>query len=266
MRIVDAHVHLWDRTRHRLSWFREGSGLAPIVTAADLEAEAVVDAAIAVQAADTMAEATWLTAQATQSRMVPRIVLQYSPVPGWWAGGSTPALDPLVAGLRAAIPQYAADLSDVAGLDAMADGLVRTDRILEFLIRPEQLTGVAAFADRHPGLRIVLCHLGLGNAASTTRWRSDLLDVAGRSNVHAKLSGVVGARTDRELREISDTALDAFGPHRLMFGSDWPMSARHLPHGAVIAATALMLSGLGPDDADAVWHGTADRVYALGAS
>ncbi|MGF6822033.1 L-fuconolactonase [Microbacterium sp. ZKA21] len=266
MRIVDAHIHLWDRTRHPLTWFRDDMGLAPRVTAADFEAEAAVDAAIAVQAADTLDEAAWLAAQAARSRMLSRIVLQYSAAQGVWAGASAPALGPSVAGLRAAIPQCAADLSDVAGLDALADGLTRTDRILEFLIRPEQLAGVAVFADRHPELRIVLCHLGLGNSAPTAPWRSDLLELAQRGNVHAKISGVVGTRTDRERRVIADAALEAFGPERLMFGSDWPMSARHLSHAEAVAATARMLSGLGPDDAAAVWHGTADRVYALGSS
>ena len=266
MRIVDAHVHLWDRTRHPLSWFRDDMGLAPRVTAADLEAEAAVEAAIAVQAADTLDEAAWLSAQAARSRMLSRIVLQYTPSPGEWAGGSAAALSRSVAGLRAAIPQYAPDLSDVAGLDALADGLTRTDRVLEFLIRAEQLAGVAAFADRHPELRVVLCHLGLGNSDPTALWRSDLIELARRDNVHAKLSGVVGARSDRERREISDAAIEAFGPDRLMFGSDWPMSARDVPHAGVVAATARMLSGLSPDDASAVWHGTADRVYALGSS
>ncbi|WP_406248625.1 amidohydrolase family protein [Microbacterium sp. M] len=266
MRIVDSHVHLWDRTRHPLSWFRDDMGLAPRVTAADFAAEAAVDAVVAVQAADTLDEATWLAAQAARSRMPSRIVLQYSAAPGEWAGRSAAVLSPSVAGLRAAIPQCAADLSDVAGLDALADGLTRTDRVLEFLIRPEQLAGVAAFADRHPELRIVLCHLGLGNSTPTAPWRSDLIEIALRGNVHTKLSGVVTARTDRERREISDAAVEAFGPDRMMFGSDWPMSARHLSHAEVVAATARMLTGLGPDEAAAVWHGTADRVYALGAS
>ncbi|UYO97446.1 amidohydrolase family protein [Microbacterium sp. M28] len=266
MRIVDAHIHLWDRTRHPLSWFRDDMGLAPRVTAADLEAEAAVDAAIAVQAADTLEEAAWLTEQAARSPMLSRIVLQYSPAPGAWAGVAARALGPEVAGLRAAIPQHAADLSDVVELDALADGLARTDRVLEFLIRPDQLPGVAALADRHPDLTVVLCHLGLGAGDPTPGWRADLVDVARRSTVHAKLSGVVGARTDHELQEISDAALAAFGPHRLMFGSDWPMSARNLHHSDVVSATARMLSALSRDDAASVWHGTADRVYALGAS
>lgn len=266
MRIVDAHVHLWDRTRHPLSWFREDMGLAPRATAADLEAEAMVDAAVAVQAADTLAEARWLNAEAVGSRMLSRVVLQFSASAGEWAGHVAPALNPLVAGLRAAIPQYAVDLSDVAGLEGLGSGLARTDRLLEFLVRPEQLTGVAAFADRHPDLRIVVCHLGLGSAAPTARWRSDLAQVARRGNVHAKLSGVIGARTDRELREIADAALEAFGARRLMFGSDWPMSARHVPHAGVIDATARMLAGLSRDESAAIWQSTADRVYALGAS
>ncbi|WP_243229472.1 amidohydrolase [Microbacterium sp. CIAB417] len=266
MRVVDAHVHLWDRTRHPLSWFRDDMGLSPRVLAADLEAAAEVESAIAVQAADTLTEAVWLVAEAAGSRTVSRVVLQHSPSAGSWAGVAAPALGPAVAGIRAAIPQYAPDLSDVTGLDALGEGLRRTGRVLEFLIRPAQLPGVAAFADRHPDLPIVLCHLGLGAAEATGEWRAALAQTASRPRVHAKLSGVVGSRTDTELREIADVALAAFGPERLMFGSDWPMSARRLPHHAVVESTARMLDGLTRREAAAVWHGTADRVYASVAS
>ncbi|WP_460796252.1 amidohydrolase family protein [Microbacterium sp. GXF0217] len=266
MRIVDAHVHLWDRTRHPLSWFRDDMGLAPSVTARDLEAAAAVNAAVAVQAADTLTEAVWLAAQAERSRMLPRIVLQYAAAPGEWAGATAPVMTSTVAGLRAAVPQFAADLADVPGLDDLGAGLARSDRVLEFLVRPEQLGGVAAFADRHPDLRIVVCHLGLGTGTVTDSWRSGLTDLARRPNAHAKLSGVIGSREKGELALIADAAVTAFGPERLMFGSDWPMSARRLAHADVIETTAQMLPALSAVEAAAIWHGTADRIYALGAS
>ncbi|MGW8482975.1 amidohydrolase family protein [Microbacterium sp. NPDC055903] len=262
-RIVDAHVHLWDRAAHPLSWFSDDLGLAPAVTPAALFDAAPVDAAIAVQAADSLVEAEWLRDQARQERRLRRVVLQYTAARGEWAGIVAPALGRDVAGIRAAVPQAAADLSDVEGLDALGDGLARTDRVLEFLVRPAQLPAVSAFAGRHPRLAVVICHLGLGGSAPTDAWRADLAESARRGNVHAKVSGVLAGRTPGELALIGDVALEAFGPGRLMFGSDWPMSARSLPYADVVGRTSAMITGLSPAETAAVWHRTAERVYAL---
>ncbi len=262
-RIVDTHVHLWDRDTHPLPWFRKDLDLPPRVTAEDFRAAAVVDAAIAVQAADTLVEAEWLRDETARDARFARLVLQYTPVQGEWAGIVAPVLDARVAGIRAAVPQFAPDLSDVEGLDALANGLARTDRALEFLIRPTQLPGVAAFAGRHPDLRIVICHLGLGAAEPDAAWRAGIAQAGARANVHAKLSGIIAGRAVGRLGPIADAAFAAFGADRLLFGSDWPMSARALAHADVVDATAGMLAEGSLSERDAVWHGTAERVYAL---
>ncbi len=82
MRIVDAHVHLWDVDAVPIPWFRDDLGLPRHAAAADLGREltdAGVSSAIAVQAADTVAEAEWLTATAARDPYVRRVVLQYTP-------------------------------------------------------------------------------------------------------------------------------------------------------------------------------------------
>lgn len=263
MTFIDAHVHLWDRSAHPLSWFREGMGLDPLVSGADLAAVSSARAVVAVQAADTVVEARWLQRQAQQHPLIAGVVLQYVPSRGAWAGASGAVLDDSVRGIRAAVPQFAADLSDVAGLDALCAGLARSHRVLEFLIRPAQVPAVGMIADRHPSLQIVICHLGLGSAEPDSEWRKALSDVAHRPNVSAKLSGILGLHTPDAARGIVDTAWASFGASRLMFGSDWPMSARHLPYDEVVSMTRRLLPTPSAIEQEAFWVGTAQTLYGV---
>lgn len=173
-----------------------------------------------------------------------------------------------VAGMRLATPQGAADFGDVRGLDALAMGLTRTGRVLELLIRPAQLPAAAALARRHPRLSIVICHLGLGAADPSRDWRRGIDALAAAANVSAKVSGLA---TDRpgdgaRLADVIGVAVAAFGPDRLMFGTDWPMSARALPYREVISRTAAALPPLDPAASRQFWGGNARRLYGLAAT
>lgn len=264
MRIVDAHVHLWDVDAVPIPWFREDLGLPRRAAATDLGrdlATSGVASAIAVQAADSVAEAHGLVDVARRDPFVRRVVLQYSPRPGSAGGATAVAFDPAVVGVRAAVPQFAADLSDVDGLDALVAHLGATGRALELLIRPEQLPAAAALSRRHPGTAIVVCHLGLGTGPADTTWRAALAEAASAPGVAAKVSGLdLDARGAEESRMLLRTAFDLFGAERLMFGSDWPMSTRRSPYREVLDATRDALPPLTDAASRAFWSGTADRL------
>ncbi|WP_344247158.1 amidohydrolase family protein [Isoptericola hypogeus] len=277
--LVDAHVHLWDTAAMRISWFRDDLGLPRRVAPDDLAAAVAtapvtVRAAVAVQAADTETEARWLARQAGAHGPLPGpVVLQYDArpdVPDAWAGMAQPVIDDgvPVAGLRLAVPGGAADLSDVAGLDRLCEGLAATGRVLETLVRPSQLPGVAALASRHPALDVVVCHLGLGAGEPDRAWRDALAGLAARPRVHAKLSGLHRAASDPAVADEAArvaaavrAAVDAFGAERLLFGSDWPMSARVAPYAEIVDRTARALPALDDAGTTAMWSRTADRLY-----
>lgn len=265
MLIVDAHVHLWDLAAFPIPWFRDDLELPRVSSAATYRAAAEpcgVAAGVAVQVADSVAEARWLTSVTAADAVLTRAVLQYEPASGR-ALGATAFEGASFAGIRAAAPQRAADLSDVPGLDELAAALGASGRVLELLIRPEQLRGVAALAARHPSTSVVLCHLGLGFGASTAEWTDGLATFAAQPNAHAKFSGLVSpARTEAELAQIASTAFALFGADRLMFGSDWPLSARVCDYPELVARVRRAVpDAAGPD----FWHGTAERVYGLHA-
>ncbi|MDR2997223.1 MAG: amidohydrolase family protein [Microbacterium sp.] len=261
MSIVDAHVHVWDADAFPIPWFRDDLGLPRAASAGAFRGVAEpcgVTTAVAVQVADTVQEAHWLTAVAATDGVLSRAVLQYEPVPGRVLG-ATAFEGAAFSGIRAAVPQFAADLSDVPGLDALADALGAAGRVLELLVRPEQLEGAAALARRHPATPIVLCHLGLGHGAATDAWRTGLAAFASSGNAHAKFSGLLSpTRTDAELSALARTASALFGSDRLMFGSDWPMSARTHSYADVVDAVSRAMPGT-----PAFWSTTAARLYPL---
>ena len=77
---------------------------------------------------------------------------------------------------------------------------------------------------------------------------------AAEANTAAKFSGLTTAPDDHErLAALVATASDAFGEHRLMFGSDWPMSARVVPYARLI------------DDIDRAWGARPDAFWGATA-
>lgn len=112
------------------------------------------------------------------------------------------------------------------GLAAVADaGLV-----YDLVVLPHQLPTCVKAAAALPRLTFVLDHLGKPPIASGALepWASAVRDPAALPNTACKLSGMVTEAdwkgwNPQDLQPYADTVLDAFGPDRLMFGSDWPV-------------------------------------------
>lgn len=110
------------------------------------------------------------------------------------------------------------------------------DLTFDACVRADQLPEIARFAGAIPELRIVLDHLGkpaVGTAASplppSAEWARDLAELARHPHTFCKLSGLPGEAggdwNAEQLEPFLDVAADAFGIERLMWGSDWPVSA-----------------------------------------
>lgn len=138
----------------------------------------------------------------------------------------------------------------------------------ELVVRVDQLPSVVRAAAALPDCVFVLDHLGkpaVARAAAGLReWRPLIAAVAARDNVVAKLSGLV-AEADRahwtaeDLRPFVETAVELFGPERLMFGSDWPVCELAASYVEVKDALTGILGGTHPE----LFAGTAIRVYGL---
>ena len=86
------------------------------------------------------------------------------------------------------------------------------------------------FVDRHPNQIFVVDHIAKPRIRDgyLSPWQSLLNELAHRENVYCKISGMTTEAdwehwTEAELKPYLDTVIEAFGPKRLMFGSDWPV-------------------------------------------
>ena len=120
-----------------------------------------------------------------------------------------------------------------------------------------------------PGLTFVVNHLGgppagTGQGASSGPWASAIRSVAELPNVACKLSGMHTSQADAAgLRPYYQTALSAFGPARLLLGTDWPVSALTAPYGQVCGMYRELTAELSASEHQAIFGGTARRVYRL---
>ncbi|MDG9677174.1 amidohydrolase family protein [Micromonospora sp. DH14] len=281
--IVDAHHHLWVRARHPQSWIDpmtmaaidadfEPADLAPLARAAG------VTATVVVQSIASVAETVDLLGIAAEDTVIRGVV-------GWvdlTADDVAERLDRLrsarggecLVGIRHLVqsetdPAYL-DRPDVRrGIAAVgAAGLV-----FDLLVRQHQLPMAVRLTRDLPEVSFVLDHLGkpaLGRP-EMAQWSRDLRSLAASPNTTAKLSGLVtevpgSAWTPGDLRPAVEDALDAFGPDRLMFGSDWPVCLLASSYQRWVDTVAELLDGQDGADRASVWGATARRAYGLETS
>ncbi|KZE91139.1 amidohydrolase family protein [Microbacterium sp. TNHR37B] len=289
MRILDSHLHLWDPAALPYTWL-EGRLLRRFgpedyrraldeTAATDGVARPVARSAVFVQAESaphrSLDEVDFATAAAVEAGIV-GIVARAAIERGDAVGDELDALAsrPLVVGVRRLIqdepPGFAHSDAFVAG----ARHVARRGLTFDACVRWHQLDEVSELAVRVPDLPIVVDHLGkppLGSAPQDVEarlaWERALRRVAAHPQVRCKLSGLPaesGADTAPGAWEHAlDVALDAFGPDRLLFGGDWPVS---WPHAAWERAVRTWAEGRVPDALPAILAANAERFYDVSIS
>jgi L-fuconolactonase len=155
--------------------------------------------------------------------------------------------------------------------------LAATGLCLDVVVRPHQLPAAVTAARSVPELTLVLDHLGgppvgsgpgprvgSGPGPESGPWAAAIRELGALPNVVCKLSGAHSEPARAiDLRPYYETVLSAFGPGRLMFGSDWPVSSLVAPYGQVCDMYRELTADLSLAERDAVFDGTARRVYRL---
>jgi L-fuconolactonase len=137
----------------------------------------------------------------------------------------------------------------------------------------DDLVAAAALADRHPGLWIVLERLGRPPVAANQLepWRTGLRNLARRPNVACGVAGLLAMAEDARSRHEAhlwpffDVAVDAFGPGRLMFGSDSPRLAGATGYALWLETVEMWIDVLTEQEQARIMGGTAAEVYRLDA-
>ncbi|KKK06563.1 amidohydrolase [Micromonospora sp. HK10] len=275
--IVDAHHHLWDRSRHPQPWIdpHSMSAIDADFGPADLAAAARatgVTQTVVVQAIHSAAETADLLDTAAASDLIVGVV-------GWLditADDAPQAIQKMTAGgSLVGVRHLVQGESDPAFLDrtairraiaATADAGI----VFDLVIRHHQLPAATRLAADLPQVSFVLDHLGKPPLADGDLhdWARDLRTMAGLPNVTAKLSGLVTEAdwrtwTRRDVEPAVAHALEVFGPDRLMFGSDWPVCLLATTYQRWIDLVAELLTGCSESERRAIWHQTARRIYRL---
>ncbi|MGD8486462.1 MAG: amidohydrolase family protein [Chloroflexota bacterium] len=278
--VIDAHHHFWDPA------VREYPALAgaraplrrrfgPDDLRPELELEGMTGTVL-MQALPQVEETVDLLATATTVPFVDGVV--------GWVDLTAPDVSERIAALRSgpggellvgvrhpvcdeADPRWLCRDDVRRGLEAVAAAGLAFDLHL----RTRELPAAHETCAALPQLRFVLDHLASPPIASgdLSAWGSALLVLAERPNVSAKLSGLVTEADWRtwsidDLRHPVELAVDAFGPHRLMIGSDWPTCLLAGAYVDAIDPMRYLLADLPEHQQDEVRGGTAVHVYGLG--
>ena len=275
MRILDSHLHLWDSAALRYTWL-SGRLIGPFGPsqrrAATEEAGDAERAAIFVQAEcvpdDALAEVDWVTALAPEAGVV-GIVARVEMERGAAVRPHLLALRsrPLVVGVRRLIQDEQPGFATSPAFLAAARAVAEAGYVFDACVRSAQLGEVIVLADAVPDLPLVLDHLGKPDVSGApgADWLAALSALAERPQVSCKLSGlpaeVDGEWMPEQLTPFLDAALAAFGPRRLLFGADWPVSWPYARWERAVIDWAR--ERVAPHEVDDILWGNAARVYGV---
>jgi L-fuconolactonase len=276
--IIDAHHHLWDLSVRDQDWItdppmgviRRSFTVEDFASAADNVVRSVL-----VQTVCVPEETPEFLAIAEVSPLVGAVV--------GWTDLSSPAVGDALAALNdghggswlRGIRHQVQGEPDPEWLcqKEVWRGLVQVGHaglVYELLTLPRQLPAARRTVAALPNVSFVLDHISKPPIASgeIDEWAELVRSLAEHENVTCKLSGMV-TEADWQSWKVSDlrpyfeVVLDAFGPSRLMFGSDWPVCLLAASYGEVVNAAEELTSALSPDERSEIFSGTAARVYGI---
>ncbi|MDR2406333.1 MAG: amidohydrolase family protein [Deltaproteobacteria bacterium] len=274
---VDAHQHFWVYSKEEYGWMDSSMGvlmrdylpdnLLPILE------EYKIDGSIAVQARPSLEENEFLL---KLSQMNPKIL----GIVGW--------LDFCGSGLEEKLERYNS-YQVIKGYRAMVQDMPKpskflksepfnkgvailqnTGKLYELLIKENDLPAAVSFCQRHDRAAIVLCHMGkpIVPKGDMCFWEEHLKELAALSHVSVKISGIVteaywGKWTKAQLVPYLVMALEAFGPERVLFGSDWPVCLLSASVKDVYSLACEATNIFSDHEKELFWGKNAVRIYKL---
>lgn len=278
---IDSHHHFWNYSPEEYAWIGgDMQVLKRDFSPADLKPlidEAGIGGVISVQARTSEEENSFLLEHAAENNWILGVV-------GW--------LDLSAADAHEKVARFA-EQPKAVGLREVLQGMTERDYCLredfnrglavlhdfglayDLLIYADQLEAAIQCVDRHPAQTFVLDHIAkpvIGSPAGVdAAWAEGIRELAKREQVFCKLSGmiteVIPALDDWDpdlLGPWFDVVLEAFGPERLMFGSDWPVCLLRGEYADWVQCVEFWLSGMSESEQAAILGGNARKAYGLG--
>lgn len=229
------------------------------------------DACVAVQAELSVTETRWLLDLAGRNPFIAGVV-------GWvdlTAPDVTATLAPLVKsprlkGIRHVVQAEPDDFMLRPDFQRGIAALAPLGLTYDILVFHRQLPAAQALVETFPGQKFVIDHVAKPDIKGGLRapWADRMRALARHENVFCKLSGMVTeadwhAWTPAQLEYYLDVVFEAFGPGRLMIGSDWPVCNLASDYDGVMSVVENYVSRLPSHSIEAVLGGTARRFYGL---
>jgi L-fuconolactonase len=273
---IDAHHHLWKYSREQYPWMADNMDeLRRDFLVDDLSRvlrETGIHGVVTVQARQMLEETEWLLALAERNDFMQAVV-------GWVPlveEGVRDQLDKLsphtkLKAVRHVLHDEADDFYMLRedfnrGIAHLKDFNLGFD----ILIFARQLPQTIEFVDRHPQQVFIVDHIAKPRIKDgmLAPWRENIVELARRENVYCKLSGMVTEAswtgwTESDLQPYFEIAMEAFGPGRLMFGSDWPVILVASSYQRWLETVHHAISGLSLEEQTQILSGTAKDTYQL---
>ena len=274
---IDAHHHLWKYNAAEYGWITpQQRVIRRNFLPEDLEPlmhHFGIEGTMAVQARQTLEETTWLLGLAEKHPLI-RGVVGWVPLTD--GAGVKRSLEPFAGnpklrGVRHLIqdeadPRYSLRKDFNEGVSALREFGLRYD----ILIFERQLPAAIEFVDRHPNQTFILDHVAKPRIKDKilSPWDRNMRELAKRQNVYCKLSGMVTEAdpqhwTPQDLQPYIDVALSAFGPRRLMYGSDWPVMLLACDYARWYSTVTNAIAKLSKAEQDRIMGGTAAEAYGI---
>lgn len=273
---IDSHHHFWKYSPAEYSWIdRDKVALQRDFLPHNLEPElktSGIDGVLSVQARQTIEETKMLLGYAEQYDFIKGVV-------GWVSLTDQGVQDELS---RLATNPKLKAVRHVVQDEPDNDFILRKDFnrgvgflkkigvAYDILIYEQHLPQTIKFVDRHPQQVFILDHIGKPciRDRSFATWSKSIKNLAKRSNVNCKLSGMVteadfASWTQEQLQPYFDVVLEAFGPSRLMFGSDWPVCLLGCSYNRWVQVVSRLIAQLTQEEQTKIFGQTACTVYNL---
>ena len=235
MQRIDAHHHLWRYDAAEFGWIDNSMAVLRrdflVEELAQEMQSAGIDGTVVVQARESLEETRWLLECARATPLL-RGVVGWAPLDADELPeilGRFEDAEKLV-GLREVVQGKPDGYLDRAAFHRGVRHLTALDLTYDILIQERQLAEAIRFVDQHPDQRFVLDHAAKPKIAKNELepWKTHCDELAQRPNVSCKISGLVTEAdwqhwTAESLRPYLDVCVEAFGTHRLLAGSDWPV-------------------------------------------
>ena len=273
---IDSHHHFWQYDPIEYSWMNEKMGILKQNYAPNHLLEEItksgIDGVVSVQASQSIKETDDLLFHAQKHDFIKGVV-------GWFPLAELKvgtileryAANPWLKGVRHVVQDETDDRFILGedfnrGISLLKD----FDLVYDILIYERQLSASIEFVDQHPELVFVLDHIAKPKIIDEVfePWATQMKDLSKRSNVYCKLSGMATEAdwqnwSAEDLHPYMETALECFGPDRIMFGSDWPVARLAIEYAQWVEICRTFISKLSTDEQENIEGGTAIKVYKL---